>query len=95
MAEALYLSQDIWAGTGDVESIVARVLTPSEMNEVRKQLKDAKLDVGIDQDVALGGRNQVRSTPTTIITHRGKQTPIVGAVSYSILRLYIEDLLRQ
>lgn len=95
VAEALYLSQDIWAGTGDLESIVARVLTPSEMNELRKQLKDGKVDASIEQDVALGGRNQVRSTPTTIITHRGKQTPIVGAVSYSILRLYIEDLLRQ
>jgi len=95
VTEALYLSQDFWGSTGDVETILSRVLTPAEMTKVREALKDGKIEAGINKDVELAGRHQVRSTPTTIITHRGKTTPVVGVVSYSILRQYIEQLLRQ
>ena len=92
---ALYGKQDRWSADGNIEAAVAEVLTPAEMKKVREMLRDGKLDAAIDRDVSLGNMVPVRQTPTMIITHRGKTERFVGWVSYAILRLYLEDLLRQ
>ena len=36
---------------------------------------------------------QVTSTPTMVITHNGKPSPVVGVVSYQVLSKYLNSLL--
>ena len=95
VAEALYARQDLWSANGNVDAVVAMVLTPAEMVKVRQYVKSGQLDAGIDNDVALANSHQVRSTPTIIITHKGQMFPIVGVVSYAILRQFLEEQLRK
>jgi predicted DsbA family dithiol-disulfide isomerase len=38
---------------------------------------------------------QIRNVPTSIVTCGGKSVPVVGAVSYDILRLYLDRLLKE
>jgi len=95
VAEALYARQDLWSANGNVDAVVALVLTPAEMVKVRQYVRSGQLDAGIDKDVALANSHLVRSTPTIILTHKGQVFPIVGVVSYPILRQFLEEQLRK
>lgn len=94
VADALYLNQQKWVLTGEVETVVSQVLSSEEMDKVRKELQN-RIDQPLDADVTTAGAYQIRNTPTTIITCRGKSVPVVGAVSYPILRLYLDRLLKE
>lgn len=91
--DQLFEKQDVWAEKGNVDAIVAEVLTPAEMKRVRELVKDPKIEAGIDEDVALGQKNNVRSTPTMIFTHKFRTYPVAGSVSYPIVKRFIDDLL--
>jgi protein-disulfide isomerase len=93
VADALYETQRAWMETGDVQAAVATVLSPEEMKRVNAEMR-SKIEGSLEADLALASALQIRSTPTTIITHRGEPVRLVGAVSYSILRLYLEKLLK-
>jgi len=53
-------------------------------------VKDPKIEAGIDEDVALGTKNNLRSTPTMIFTHKSASYPVVGYVSYPIVKRFID-----
>ncbi len=91
----LFEKQADWTADGNVDGAVAKVLTPGEMNQVRKLVNSGTLDAGIDKDVALGNQFRVTQTPTTIITYKGTTYPVVGVVSYSMMKTFLEQLLRQ
>ena len=93
--EALYTRREAWENSGNIEAVVAAVLSPAELKKARALVQSGKLDAVIDKDAALGGTFQVQQTPTSIVTCRGQTYPIVGMVSYSILRRFFDDLLRQ
>jgi len=102
-ARALFNRQETWAstanGNGDVDGVVASVLTPAEMAKVRELVRNepGKLDADIDKDVQLGSgiEYRVMQTPTTLITYKGQTTPIIGYVSYPILKQYLDELLKR
>jgi len=93
--DVLFSKQDAWAQTGDVDGTVASVLTPAEMAKVRQMVKSGQVDAAIDTDVALGQSYRVTQTPTMIITCKGQTYPVVSAVSYSLLRQFLDQLLSQ
>ena len=93
--EALYTKRQAWETNGNIEAVLATVLTPAEMKKARQLTQSGKLDAAIDQDVALGRNFNIQQTPTSIIICRGQTYPIVGVVSYPILRRFFDDLLRQ
>lgn len=93
--DALYSRQSIWSADGNLEPVVAGVLTPAEMKRVHQLLQNGNLDAAIDQDIQAGRQVPVRQTPTMIVTHRGKSYPLPpGGVNYSLLRPWLDDLLR-
>jgi protein-disulfide isomerase len=92
---ALFDKQAVWTADGNVEKIVAAVLTPSEMKRVQQSVNSPQVDTAIDRDVALGNQVPVRQTPTAIITFRGQRYPVVGVVSYSVLKAFFDQLLGQ
>ena len=93
VADALFLQQDTWSKTGDVDSVVDSVLTPEERKKLRELAKDPAIAAGIERDVQLGEKSQISSTPTMIITHNGSPSPIVGVVTYAVVSRYIDSLL--
>jgi protein-disulfide isomerase len=92
---AIFNKQEVWSVDGNVDAVVAAVLTPAEMKQVRQFVKSGMLDANIDKDVQLANQLHVTQTPTTIITYKGQAYPVVGVVSYNMLKTFFEQLLRQ
>lgn len=92
---ALYQNQHLWSADGNVEVVVASVLTPAEMRRVRQLVESGTLTPHIDSDVARANLKRVRSTPTILVTHRGQEVPIVGVVQYAMLRQFLDELLKK
>ena len=93
--EALYTKRESWENTGNIEAIVAAVLAPAELKRAKALVQSGKLDATIEKDITLGGTFKVNQTPTSIIIYRGQTYPIVGVVSYPVLRQFFDSLLRQ
>jgi protein-disulfide isomerase len=93
--QAVFLHQAEWATTGKVEPFVAAVLSPAEWKRVQELAQTEEIKAAVQHDVTLGQQLNVNETPTMYITHKGQRTPIVGDVSYPILRRYLDALLRQ
>lgn len=96
VAEVLYLNQDAWAADGSrLEAVVASALTPAEMNKVRQNWKSAAVESAIDKDIRRGSLFRVQSTPTVVLTHRGRTTPLPGGVNYALLRRVLDQMLAE
>jgi len=92
VGDALFANQDTWAASGDIRSVVAKVLSPDEMKKVDALMKDPKFDDGVSRDVQLGSRAMVQGTPTMIMTHKLQNYPITRAVSYPIMKQMLDEL---
>jgi protein-disulfide isomerase len=92
VGDAFFQTQETWARSGDLRSVVASVLTPAEMKQVEALVKDAKFDDGLSKDVALGTKAGVQGTPTMIVTHK-LQTYTVGRfMSYPIFKQMLDEI---
>ena len=95
VADALFKQQDTWSKGGNVETAVDSVLTPEERKKVREIANDPAIAANIERDIALGQRMQVSSTPTMIVTHNGKPSPVVGVVSYPVFSRVLNTLVEK
>ena len=93
VADALFKQQETWSKSGNVDDVVDSVLTPAERKKIDELAKDPAIAKNIEQDIELGNRMQVNSTPTMVITHNGTPSPVVGVVSYQVLSKYLNSLL--
>ena len=92
---ALYDKQADWTRTGNVDAVVAAVLSPKEMKRVREMVQGGKVDSYVNSDRSLGDTRGVRSTPTIYVTVHGRTNILPGNVSYLLLRQYLDEQLRQ
>ncbi len=92
VGDAFFQTQDTWARTGDLRSVVAKVLTPAEMKQVDALMKDAKFDDGVSKDVAIGTKAGVQGTPTMILTHKSQTYTTGRFVSYPIFRQMLDEI---
>jgi protein-disulfide isomerase len=93
--DALFQKQPIWAQSGNVDEAVCSVLLPADAQKVRALVKDPTVAMEVEKDTLLGQGQNVKSTPTLIIAHNGKKYPIEVAVSYPILKRFLDSLLTQ
>jgi protein-disulfide isomerase len=93
--QVIYQNQEKWEQNGDVDGTVASVLSPAEMAKVRALVKGGTMDPLIDKDYALGQMYRISSTPTTVFHCKGQTYPYSGAMTYDILKTFIEQLLSQ
>lgn len=91
--DVLFKRQDSWAADGRVGDTVCGVLSPSEAKQVRALVKDPQVVASVDQDIQLAQAAGVRQTPTLVITYKHQRYPISGAVSYDLLRRFLDQLL--
>jgi protein-disulfide isomerase len=93
--QALFQNQEKWEQSGDVDGIVAAVLSPAEMTKVRALVKGGTLDPMIDKDYNLGQTYRVNQTPTTVFHCKGQTYPYSGVMTYDILKTFLDQLLNQ
>jgi protein-disulfide isomerase len=94
--QALFQKQEIWEASGDVKGTVAAVLTPAEMKKVEALVDSKALDPLIDKDKLMGLTYVVNQTPTSIIHGKdGASFPVVGFVSYDVLKSFLDQLVAQ
>jgi protein-disulfide isomerase len=92
VGDALFKNQETWAKDGNIDRVLAGVLSPAEMQKVKALSNDPGVIAEVNKDVELGKTKQIRQTPTMILTHKGQQYPVAN-VSYSLLKRFIDDLL--
>ena len=92
---ALYEKQPEWTRDGNVDAVVASVLSAKEMKRVREMVQGGQVDSYVNSDRSLGDSKGVRSTPTIYVTVRGRTEVLPGNVSYTLLRRYLDEQLQK
>jgi protein-disulfide isomerase len=95
VSEALFKQQTTWEANGKVEEAVDSVLTPAEAKQVHELAKDPAVAAIVQRDIDLGTRLNLTATPTIIFTKDLKSNRVTGAVSYAVLKRYLDQLLGQ
>jgi len=90
---ALFTRQPEWSANGRVRDVVAGALTAAEMKRVDALVKSPAVAAAVEHDVELGRQAGVQRTPTMFISFRGQRTPVIGVVSYDVLRRFLNSLL--
>jgi protein-disulfide isomerase len=95
VARQLFETQPEWSQNGDVDSTVAKVLSPAEIDQVRTLVKtDSHLDDGPLHDEAMAiNQDHLRATPTVVIVYKGKREQVSGGVTYPLLKAYLNNKL--
>jgi protein-disulfide isomerase len=90
----IFRTQIVWAESGDVDTQVAQVLAPSDMEKLRVLLKNGdRLDQSVAADIAIGRQDQLDRTPTMVVVYKGKRQRLAPIPPYELLKSYIDDLL--
>jgi protein-disulfide isomerase len=97
VAKQLFETQPDWSQNGNVDSDVAKVLSPAEIEKVRTMVKtDSHLDDATVQDEAMAMTvDHLQATPTVVIVYKGKREPVAGAVTWPLLKSYINGKLSE
>ena len=95
VGNALFARQAAWSVTGKVDEVAASVLSAADAKKVRELAKQPAIEEEINYEVGLGRNADVNQTPTMVIMHKGKKYPIKGMVTYTVLRKFIDDLLKK
>jgi protein-disulfide isomerase len=94
--QALFQNQEKWEATGDVKGAVAAVLSPADMKKVQALVDGKSLEPLIEKDKQIGQGYTVNQTPTSWLhTKNGQAFPVVGFVSYDVLKAFLDQLIAQ
>lgn len=94
--DALYAHQEDWGATGNIEGTLASVLSATQMKRAKLLINDPVIDQAVRNDIAMGDQRGVHSTPTVFVTHKGQTAGLPpGAISYPLLKQYLDFLLKQ
>jgi len=94
LTDALYADQSQWSQNGQIDLLAARVFTPLEYARLKQQLLDPRINRTLESEVALGGFRQIQSTPTFFITVNGREQKVVGGVSYTVMKGFLDRVLK-
>jgi protein-disulfide isomerase len=94
VAEALFKKQMTWAMNGKVWETVASVLTLPEQKKVQALAQEPGVTGEVQRDWEAGTADAINSTPTVIITYKGKTYPFSGVPAnyYNLLTQFLNSL---
>jgi protein-disulfide isomerase len=97
VANELFLKQPEWAQNGNVDATVAKVLSATEIEQVRKLVNtDSHLDDATVRDEAMAmNEDHLQATPTIVIVYKGKREQVAGGVTYPLLKSYLDGKLSE
>ena len=75
---------------------IAAALSPAEMKKVQAFVEAKTFEPLIEKDKQLGQLVPVNQTPYTVLhTKSGQTFPVVGFVSYDVLKTFLDQLVSQ
>jgi protein-disulfide isomerase len=92
--ESLYTNQAKWSQDGSVEAAVYKALPAEDFQKVKKSLEDPAINRVIDEDVALGVKRGVKSTPTFFMYYIGKEQRVEGGIPYPVLKEFFDQIVK-
>jgi protein-disulfide isomerase len=96
VAGALYMQQETWGASGNIEATVASVLSPAELKKVKALVNTPEIQDAVQRDIALGNQRGVSQTPSMFVMQNGKVIPLPpGPIAYPLLKQYLDYLLKQ
>jgi protein-disulfide isomerase len=95
VSDALFRNQTAWGANGAVWETVAAVLTADERTKVRALANDPAVLAAVQRDVDRGMKAGVSQTPTLMVTHKLQSQPWTNFADYSLLRGYLDGLLKK
>ena len=95
VSDALFRNQNMWAASGQVWDTVAAVLTPDERMQVHGLGNDPAVLAAVQRDVERAMKANVNQTPTLMVTYKLKSQPWTQFTDYSLLRGYLDGLLKR
>jgi len=94
--QALFQSQEKWEMNGDIQGTVAAALSAAEMKKVQSIVEAKTFEPLIEKDKQLGMSLPVNQTPYSVLhTKSGQTFPVVGYVSYDVLKTFLDQLVAQ
>jgi protein-disulfide isomerase len=94
--QAIFQNQEKWEATGNIQGTVAAVLSPAEMRKVQAFVDAKTFEPLIERDKQLGQMVPVNQTPYSVLhTKSGQTFPVVGFVSYDVLKTFLDQLIAQ
>lgn len=95
VADRLFQTQPVWSQNGKVWDSLTPMLSPDQQKKIQAASKDPAVLAMIDQDVQLGQRERIQSTPTVMFTIRGgKKFPLPWPIKYSFLQSMLDGYLK-
>ena len=93
VADALFAKQAVWAVNGEYWKVVSAVLSPAEQKKVQDLVKDPGVAAEVEAEYQEGSAAAISSTPTLILTAKGKRVVLPPAPDYRFLKPMIDAYL--
>jgi protein-disulfide isomerase len=96
VADSLFQYQQSWytesKTPGRFWEYIAAVLTPAEQKKVQTLAKDPSVINEVQNDVNLGNRLSVNSTPTIFISHGSQRYTLPWPLDYNLFRSMVDSM---
>lgn len=94
VVDALYTRQPEWSQSGKVEATVAEALSAEDYMNVKKILLKPEIDQTVAEDIVLGMKHKIESTPTFFVYSLGREQKVVGRIQYPVLKAYFDRIVK-
>jgi protein-disulfide isomerase len=96
VADSLFQNQPTWYAEGRAPgtfwNFIAAVLTPAEQKKVQALAKDSGVLEEVQNDVNLGNRLNVNSTPSLFLTRGSQRYPLPWPFTYALFQKLVDTL---
>jgi protein-disulfide isomerase len=96
--EALFDTQKQWTDNGKIEEAMAPWFNAAELKKIQEYESShmTEINASIEKDRNLGIQRNVNQTPSVFVTAHGKTEALPGGgVTYTLMKQYLDYLLRQ
>jgi len=92
--DSLFMDQAKWSQDGNIEASISKLLPREDFLKLKKIMRSSSIDQSINDEVQLGLKHNIKSTPTMFIRYSGKQQRVEGLVTYLVLKQFIDTILK-
>ncbi len=92
--DSLFTDQAEWSKDGSLELTISKALPSEEVQKLKKILLEPSINSEIEKEIQLGQRKEIQSTPTLFISYPGKQQKVEGVIAYTVLKQFIDSIVR-
>jgi protein-disulfide isomerase len=94
VVDAIFANQPKWSQDGSIEAAVYKALSNDDFQKVKKNMADASINKVIEEDLALGQKRGVKSTPTFFLYYIGREQRVEGPVPFPVLKDFFDQIVK-